>query len=206
MAKPELESLDAFVAFFQKKCNDNYLNVSALEHALDNLCTIQDGWVAEFGVAGGRSLKTIRARTPAHVPVMGFDCFTGLPEAWRPGYDKGEFSSQGKIPDIADNCVVVKGIFSQTLPPLRPLLESRPARFIHVDCDLYSSTVDVFTHCEKSIVAGTVLVFDELLNYETFEQHEIKAFYEFILRTGHEFNIIGIQCANSQPCAVVVTK
>jgi hypothetical protein len=160
-----------------------------LELALKNDSTI-DGWVAEFGVYTGITLRILRQNTPSHLPVLGFDCFTGLPEDWHSGYRKGFFSNNGKVPDIEDNTTVVKGLFKDTLPPIMSLIGDKPARFIHIDCDLYEGANNVLTLAEKCIVPGTVLAFDELIGYPSFENHEIKAFYEFIQRTGHEFQVI----------------
>ena len=49
---------------------------------------------------------------------------------------------------------------------------------LHIDCDLYSSTKTVFDHFREYIHPGTVIVFDELLNFIDYEKHEIKALYE----------------------------
>lgn len=174
-------------------------NSTALQYALENCCTI-DGWVAEFGVWRGSTISVIRKYTPKHLPVLGFDCFTGLPEDWQPTYPKGAFTNNGKVPDIDDNVAVVKGLFKDSLPPMMLLFEGKPARLIHIDCDLYEGANDVLTYTEKCIVPGTVLAFDELLCYPGFEKHEIKAFYEFIQRTGYYFDVV---CATGEQVVVV---
>ena len=51
--------------------------------------------------------------------------------------------------------------------------------FVHVDCDLYSSTRTVLTLLAPAIRAGTVLVFDEWCGYEGWEEHEARAWAEF---------------------------
>lgn len=43
------------------------------------------GVALEFGVGKGESTRIIAE----HMPVIGFDSFTGLPEDWRDGFPKG---------------------------------------------------------------------------------------------------------------------
>ena len=54
------------------------------------------------------------------------------------------------------------------------------AAFIHIDSDLYSSAKTVLTLLQKQIVSGTVIVFDEYFNYPNWQQHEFRAFQEFV--------------------------
>ena len=39
-----------------------------------------------------------------------------------------------------------------------------PIRLLHIDCDLYSSTKDVFDQVYDRLVKGTVIIFDEYWN------------------------------------------
>ena len=59
----------------------------------------------------------------------------------------------------------VVGWYRETLPPF---LEShrQNVSFVHVDCDLYNSTRTIFDALAPRLHAGTILVFDELFNYE----------------------------------------
>lgn len=110
-----------------------------------------NGWAVEFGVYSGYSLNLIAG----HMPVIGFDSFEGLPEDWRPGFPKGTFSA----PPIAapGNAMIVPGLFSDTVPTFPfPELE-----LVHIDCDLYSSTVTALEAITPRVSAGTIIVFDE---------------------------------------------
>lgn len=51
--------------------------------------------------------------------------------------------------------------------------------FIHIDCDLYSSTKTVFENLGKYIKSGTIIAFDEYFNYPGWKEHEYKAFQEW---------------------------
>ncbi len=136
-----------------------------------------DGLIAEFGVYEGNSLRLFASMTDKK--VHGFDSFEGLPEAWAGhNLDRGFFSriTPGVFPA---NVTLHKGWFSDTLPGFLKEYSDNFA-FIHIDCDLYSSTKDVLDLCNERIVPGTVIVFDEYLNYPNWQNHEYRAFQEFM--------------------------
>jgi len=89
------------------------------------------------------------------------------------------------MPPVLHNVTLVKGMFHETLPQFKTqVLKSDPIAFLHVDCDIYASTKDIFDQLADHIVSGTVIVFDEFSNYPGAEEHEFKAFHEFLERTG----------------------
>lgn len=134
------------------------------------------GWAIEFGVYTGYSTRIISE----HMPVIGLDTFTGLPEDWRPGFEKGKFSDRRVLrnlrPGIAHNVMLLGGLFEETLPPL---LDAGlpPIGLIHIDCDLYSSTVVALEGMREYIKPGTIIVFDEY-DSECFDD-EKRAWLEF---------------------------
>ena len=118
-----------------------------------------------------------------------FDIFEGLPEDWRDGYPKGTFSVE-ELPKTLSNVQLIVGLFNDTLPNF--LLENLGnIAFLHVDCDLYSSTVTIFKELEKRICSGTIIVFDEYMNYQGWKLGEYKAFQEYIERLGINYEYIG---------------
>lgn len=133
----------------------------------------QSGLFLEFGVATGRTIRHLAKYRPTE--IFGFDSFEGLPEYWRPGYDKGAFA--GDLPQVPSNVFLVKGWFNQTLPEFLAS-HSEMVSFIHIDCDLYSSTKCIFDLLGDRIRAGTVILFDEYWNYPGWQMHEFKAFEE----------------------------
>jgi hypothetical protein len=58
---------------------------------------------------------------------------------------------------------------------------------LNFDADLYSPTVAVLNSLEHAIVPGTYIYFDEF-NHQF---HELRAFDEFIKRTGMNFKVLG---------------
>ena len=63
---------------------------------------------------------------------------------------------------------------------------------MHLDADLYSSTMTVIDTLFDWFVPGTVIVFDEYYGYPGWERHEHKAFMELLERSGLSFEGISI--------------
>lgn len=157
-----------------------------LEYALSG--ARPDGLVLEFGVAGGASLRFLASI--ARGTVYGFDSFQGLPETWQSGFEAGTFARSDMPKDLPANAELVVGLFAETLPRFRER-HAGAVRFAHIDCDLYSSTKTVLDALGDRFGPGTVLVFDEYLNYPGWQEHEHRAFTEFIEATGQRFEYLG---------------
>ena len=157
---------------------------------------LQGGYILEFGVATGRTIRHWAELFPNH-DIYGFDGFEGIYEDWN-GFQAGHFAQN--LPQVPPNVKLVVGRFDVTLPTWT---ETHPgfASLIHVDCDLYSATKDVFKNLRKYIKTGTIIVFDEYWNYPTWQDHEFKAWQE----TGIPYEYIGyVDGGNYQPVAVKV--
>ncbi|WP_273727392.1 class I SAM-dependent methyltransferase [Brucella gallinifaecis] len=152
------------------------------------------GCALEFGVYNGYTLGHMAEHQPDR-QFYGFDSFYGLPEEWA-GYLEFDFNRDGVPPDMPKNVELIVGTFDQTLP----LFSKRELdiAFIHIDCDIYSSTKCIFDNIGHKLKSGCVLVFDEYFNYVGFEEHERKAFNEFLAASGRTiqwFSYSGQQCA-----------
>ena len=156
------------------------------------------GLVAEFGVYSGATLRQISARRPG---AHGFDSFEGLPEDWRDSHRQGKFAVQ-QYPKVGDAELHV-GWFSDTLPKFLAN-NSGSAAFLHLDADLYSSTVTVLAELDERIEPGTVLLFDEYFNYPGWQDHEHRAFAEYLQRTGREFEYIAYNSRGEQVAARIL--
>lgn len=153
-----------------------------------------DGLVAEFGVNEGGTVNFI-ARHFADRPVHGFDSFEGLPEDWAGAHiPRGYFSRRGQAPRVRPNVVLHPGWFADTLPGFVSA-HAGPVAFLHVDCDLYSSTATIFQHLEDRLRPGTVLLFDEYFNYPNWQSHEHRAFLEFVARGQRRFDYVAYSFA-----------
>jgi len=160
----------------------------------------KNGLVIEFGVASGRTLNHLAALTSQK--IYGFDSFQGLPEDWRTGFEKGAFA-QG-APSVLSNVELIEGFFNDTLPDfLARQHETNSISLIHIDCDLYSSTKDVLTACGPFVKTGTVIVFDEYLNYPGWEQNEFRAFQEHVSTIGASYRYEAFVSRHQQVCVVM---
>jgi predicted O-methyltransferase YrrM len=152
------------------------------------------GLALEFGVATGTTLRIIADTVAADRTVVGFDVFTGLPETWRTGFPAGEFAQDP--PDVP-GATVIAGLFEDTLPGF--LAENdEPIAFLHVDCDLYSSSKTVFDLVADRLAPEAILVFDEFFNYPGWQQHEFLAWNEFIAKSNRTFEYLAYTGNNEQ--------
>lgn len=163
------------------------------------------GLFLEFGVAGGASINFIAANT--ETTVYGFDSFQGLPEDWRPGVRTGAFRKPSDwLPEVRANVELNVGWFQDTLPKFLAQHDEDVA-FLHVDCDLYSSTKTIFSLLADRLKPGSIIVFDEYFSYIGWENHEHAAFEEFIKEHGKSFEYILYQVAGSPAqVAVILTQ
>jgi len=160
-----------------------------------------EGLMLEFGVEKGASLRHLASlRTGA---VHGFDSFEGLPSDWGGTKESaGAFSMRGRLPKIPPNAQLHVGWFDKTLPAFLAA-ESGDCALIHVDCDIYVSSVIIFEQLQNRIKPGTVIVFDEYFNYPGWRAHEYKAFQEFIAKTGHTYRYIGFSAEKGHVAVII---
>jgi len=124
------------------------------------------GHVMEFGVFRGRSICALARVLPDRI-VHGFDSFRGLPSPWLRGpgsvYPTGYFES-GAPPDVPVNVQLWPGWFEESMAPWLER-HAGPIALAHIDCDLYESAATVLKLLNRRIVRGSVLVFDELCDW-----------------------------------------
>ncbi|HEX6914754.1 MAG TPA: TylF/MycF/NovP-related O-methyltransferase [Chitinophagaceae bacterium] len=132
----------------------------------------------EFGVAAAHSFKWwLKQNQLPQSAFYGFDTFEGLPEDWGRYFRKGDMSAS--LPDIADpRAGFYKGIFQDTLHPFisqhGETLKAR-RKVIHMDADLFSSTIFVLSQLHPYLQKGDVIFFDEF----NVANHEYQAFRIF---------------------------
>ena len=158
-----------------------------------------EGLVLEFGVYQGKTIRII-ADHFKNDTVWGFDSFEGLPEDWKTTkvgeirHPKGHFRLDG-LPEVPENVRLVKGFFNQSLPYW--LKENnQPIKFLHLDADLYSSTIEVLTMLNSQIVPGTIIVFDEMYPwrlyhmFDNWAEGEYKALKEWLEKFDRSFETV----------------
>jgi len=186
----EIEARNESIAYIKQHMTNSMIFTSwhamhenAIEHAL------VDGLILEFGVKKGETIREIAGMTSRI--VHGFDSFQGLPEDWTGmAIRKGRFSQKGKLPKVPSNVILHPGWFNESLPVFKQQYRE-PIAYIHIDCDLYSSTKTIFAELADRFVPGTIIVFDEYFNYPNWQQHEYKAFQEFVSAHGIRYEYLG---------------
>jgi O-methyltransferase len=120
------------------------------------------GDVAEFGVYKGGTLKMLAGIFPED-NIYAFDTFEGIPFS-------GEFDNHHKQGDFSDtdldsvkafvgspNVIYHKGLFSEFMR----FDDERKYKFVHVDCDVYSSVIEACLYFTPRMVPGGVIIFDD---------------------------------------------
>lgn len=176
------------------------------------------GEVLEFGVWSGVTINIMAEKFP-NDKLHGFDSFEGLPENWfmtENELEKGlaernkGFFAVDNLPKVHSNVRLWKGWFNSTIPKYIEEINPTHIKFLHIDCDLYSSTKTIFNLLNDQIVKGTVIVFDEFYPftgkklYELWAEHEYKALKEWVEEYNREFIILGR--SNYQQCSIKILK
>ncbi|MEI7801541.1 MAG: class I SAM-dependent methyltransferase [Bacteroidota bacterium] len=154
--------------------------------AKENLDTVEINYL-EFGVYKADSFKWwMNANKNAASKFYGFDTFEGLPEGWGT-YGKG--AMYATFPHLDDaRHEMVKGLFQDTL--FKFLEEHNiddKRRVIHLDADLFSSTLFVLTTLARHLKKGDIIMFDEF----NVPNHEFYAYKMFVDSYYMKFELLG---------------
>ncbi|SEG86549.1 Methyltransferase domain-containing protein [Thermomonospora echinospora] len=162
-------------------------------------------WV-ELGFGSGESAMQIRdiaERAGLKMILHGFDSFQGLPEDWGGEAKRGDYTFP-RPPLDPPGVRVHQGWFHEAIPQALPDLADQIG-FVHVDCDLYSSTRTAFSLLGERLGPGTVIHFDEYWNYLEAEEGELKAFGEFVDGRELGFRYLGYN-ANYMQASVILLE
>ena len=189
------------------------IKIDPLRFCLLNKLISQKGLWLEFGTWKGQTIDLISQYTDNK--VYGFDTFSGLDIEWS-GTPTGSMKcfDIGGVPPVSvlpvnpyirygppvetrrvfkENVRFICGLFHETLPKFMKIHKENIS-FLHIDCDIYHSTKTIFRYCGKSLSKGSIIVFDELMNYDGYEEHELKAFSEFVFENStFKFEWIGMK-------------
>jgi len=166
-----------------------------IDHQRENRA---QGLVCEFGVGSGKSLRMTQEILPLNIEINGFDTFTGLPQAWG-SEPAGAYSTGGVIPSMDGKVYFHKGLFCDTISPfLKDLGDEAYVAYANIDCDLYTSTLDILESLHGRIVTGTIIVFDEYICHPTWRQDEFRAWRESCKRFGWKYEYLGFSLPTKQ--------
>lgn len=172
-----------------------------------------EGNVVECGVYKGSSINHIAEIVGPNKPVYGFDSFDGLPEEWEIGENntvkEGYFATK-EMPKVKKNVELIKGWFKDTLPAWCGE-NPAPIAFLHLDCDIYSSTIEALTFLNHGLKRGSVIVFDDMYSwieeddYPYWRRGQWKAFREWLKEYSREVEVVS-RMRRRKSCAVRVIK
>ncbi len=157
---------------------------------LENLSNEQIDYL-EFGVAGGTSFEWwLRENKNGGSRFFGFDTFEGLPDDW------GIFKKGEMTPNYLNfqdkRYKFIKGLFQDTMTEFleNTAFDPNIKRVIHLDADLFSSTLFVLTSIYRLLKPGDILIFDEFCvpNHEFFAFRIFEESFNFRYKTIGAFN------------------
>ena len=143
----------------------------------------------EFGVYKGDSMYWwVRRISHPDARFVGFDTFTGLPERWPGTAPQGTFGTQGKAPQVEDpRCHFEAGLFQDTVPRFLRGFSRNSRLVVHLDADLYGSTLFVLISLASVFEPGDLLFFDEFAD----PSHEFRAFDDFTKAYQLRYEVMG---------------
>jgi hypothetical protein len=110
------------------------------------------------------------------------------------------YNLEKKLPIVEPNVKLIKGWFDKTLQNFQL---DQPIAYLHIDCDLYSSTKIIFEKLGPHIIPGTIIVFDEYFNYPGWQKGEYLAFKEFISDYKLNYEYL-CYCRNHEQVAILI--
>lgn len=174
--------------------------VANREIAIRTAITYQrfEGEWAEFGTWKGDTARIMLPYLPESGSLHLFDSYDGLSRDWG-ALPKGSFKTDPPV--FNDPRVVMhNGWFEDTVS----VLSDKTLSFIHIDCDLYESTLDVLWQLPP-LRAGTIILFDEyahtLGGKPVDDEH--RAFTEWIADSGYRFRYLW-RTAWTQVCVEIL--
>mgnify|MGYP001177361975 CR=1 FL=1 len=193
------ETYNYFKKYFEKSLifNDrsdrNEIRKYAIQSSLLNDKN-QEYYYLEFGVWQGKSSNFFSKFINK---LYCFDSFEGLKEDWiGTSYSKGFFNLDKKIPNLNSNVQPIVGWVEDTLEDF--LKKHNPKiNFIHLDMDNYIPTKFTLEKIKPYLVKNSILIFDQLYNYQGWKNGEFKALKEVFKEDDFEykaFNLYGKQC------------
>ncbi len=142
----------------------------------------------EFGVSGGASFRWwLQHNKNEESRFFGFDTFEGLPEKFG-DFEKGSMAVTLETLNITDSrSTFYKGLFQQSLIPFLEAYDGRQRKLIHMDADLFSSTIFTLSQLYRFLKPGDIILFDEF----AVPTHEFLAFKIFTESFYINYDVIG---------------
>ena len=189
----------------------NKTNVFRMVREFARYSNIDRGYYMEFGVMNGETAITAYRQLRGIVTdVYGFDTFTGHPAPqaadqphaeYMPYFFEGNYKAHSR--QFAETMIraatmmpesslhLVEGKFCDTLPTFdkASLAGKGFPVCVMVDCDLYSSAVDVFAFLTDLLKTGTWLLIDDFWTYRGDPKLGVRKAFEDWLETNGRIGV-----------------
>merc|ERR1719401_3180648 len=103
----------------------------------------------------------------------------------------------GHLPqNLPRNTKLIAGHFNETLPRFIAALSAaeeglpKMVQWVHLDCDTYESHREVLFALTRFVSSGTILVFDDMLNYPGYKLGSLRVLFEFQRETCWSFRVL----------------
>ena len=154
----------------------------------------KEGALFEFGVFKATTLnffaRALKKNNDDRI-IVGFDSWQGFSEEWsgvNDSFQMDTFDQNGSLPIVEKNTLLVDGFIEQTLPEyVSNISDLDSVAFIHIDTDTYSPAKVALKELKPYFTSGTVILFDELLGYPNWRNHEFRALSEVLDPSEYEF-------------------
>ena len=169
---------------FEDKAKYIPLKKEYFQRCLEHMKEFENSIFLELGVGDGGTAKII-SNFFSDKQIFGFDSFDGFKDEpakgsfWK-SYQKN-FKNR-KIPELPNNYKLIKGYLEETFFDFTVIknVNQIETLLIHFDMDVYEPAKLILNYVRSS-KKKTIIMFDEFYNYEEFEKHEWRAFYEEII-------------------------
>lgn len=198
--KPEANYVQALSGDFIGKNN-----IFRMIREFARYSNIDEGYYMEFGIMNGDTAIDAYRNLRGYVTdIFGFDTFTGHPEQQQSDKEHSEYSPffyQGNYAAVSrDFCLtninastmlpkekihLYEGLFSETIGSLdKKMLSNKGFPIcVLIDCDLYSSAVDVFEFLTGILRTGSWLLIDDYWCYRGDPRLGVRRAFEEWLQT-----------------------
>jgi O-methyltransferase len=155
----------------------------------------------EFGCYSGRTFSTaINSANYLQIKnfkFYAFDSFLGLPETDEQNiFKKGQYKfSKKDFKKIIkkktgvwlEDIYIIEGFYENSLSDEVALKLPKPG-IIHIDCDLYTSTISVLQFLKPLLVSGSILLFDDYYCYPANQNLGQKKAIDEFLKNNKDYN------------------
>ena len=146
------------------------------------------GLVMQFGVWKGGNLRKLARRFPDRI-AYGFDTFETI---------------KASDIDVPPTGRLVKGPFAESIPAFQRRMNNAKVAYVHFDSRINENAKDIFAALD--IQDGTVVVFDEALEYPGWERHECRALFDFAQAPGCPWTVTWLARNDKAVMCTLVAK